>query len=141
MLNFPNFPNSLVTFRIDKKFSGYSQTFRTVKGRKLSRLSGNFTDPPETFQSDQKLSRLSEKLTRPSGIFPDNTGTFETIRKFSRSYRNFPDYLETFQAVQKLSSATSRVMCKNFPDAQWQWQTAECDMILIGQFLLIFFSS
>ena len=48
------------------------ENIRTI--RKLSRLSGNFSDYPETFQ-------VIWKLFGPSGKYPDYPETFQTIRK------------------------------------------------------------
>ena len=68
------------------------QTFGIIKDfldhQKLSRLSRNFPDYPETFQIIRKLSRLSRN-------FPDHPDTFQIIRKPSRLSRNFLGFLET----------------------------------------------
>merc|ERR1712155_114651 len=71
---------------------------------KLSRLSRNFPDHPETFQSIRKISRLS-------GNFPDYSETFQVIRKLPRPSRHFLDYPETLQNIGKLSRLSG-----NFPD-------------------------
>ena len=68
---------------------------------KLSRLSGNFPDHPNTFKTIRRLSRLSGNLL----AFPE---TFQIIRKLSGPSGNFPDGLETSQCnfkgyAQKLS--------------------------------------
>ena len=87
--------------RLSGNFFNCQETFQTV--RKLSRLYENFPDSPETFQAVQKLSRLS-------GNFPDSPYTFQTVWKLSRLTGNFPDCPATFQAVRKLSRQSG-----NFP--------------------------
>ena len=64
--------------RLSENFPDCPETFQTV--RKLSTQSFNFPDCLETFQTDWKLSRLSE--------------TFQTVRQLSRLPRNFPDCLK-----------------------------------------------
>jgi len=90
-----------------------SSEFQTVW--KLSRLSGNFPDCPETFQTVRKLPVCPETfqtvrtLSRLFGNFPDCPITsrlsdnFQTVGKLSRLSGNFPDCPETFQALRKLS--------------------------------------
>ena len=85
---------------------------------KLSRLSGNFPDCPETFQTVRKLSRLS-------GSSPDCPEAFQTVRKSSRLSGNFSDSLETYSLLTwclgfilwplfKVRAKTFRTR-KNFP--------------------------
>ena len=63
------------------------ETFQTI--RKLSRLLGNF-------EALWKLSTLSRN-------FPDSPESFKTDRKHSGLSGNIPDYLETLQTVSKPS--------------------------------------
>ena len=76
-----------------------------------------FPDYPKTLQIFQKLSRLSKN-------FQDNPEIFETVQKlpsvilrFTRK-KFFPDNPDPFQTVRKLPSVILRFTHKNFPDAQ-----------------------
>ena len=66
------------------------------------RLSGNFWHNQEFFWIIKTL-RTIRKISRLSGNFPDNPETFQVIRKLSRPSGKYPDYPETFQTIPKLS--------------------------------------
>ena len=94
----------------------------------VSRLSGNYPDCPETFNTVWKFFRLSRifqtvrKLLSLSGNSPDCLETFQTVLKLSRLSWNCPDSLETFHTLQlmfRLNFMGNIVNTrKNFPDAQ-----------------------
>ena len=81
--------------------------------KSFSRLTRNFPDHPETILTIRKLSRLS-------GNFVDHLENIQTIRKLSGPSGNFP-------------SAISRVMRKNFRDAQKLsgWQCHDATMVFV----------
>ena len=66
-----------------------------IVGRKPSRLYRNFSNCSETLHSVRKLSEL--EFSRLSGNFPDSPETFQTFQKLSKLFRNFPASPETFQ--------------------------------------------
>ena len=68
-------------FRMSKNFPEHLEKFQSIQ--KLSKVSGNFPEYPETFQNIQKLSRVSR-------IFPVCPETFQNIRKLPRVSENFP---------------------------------------------------
>ena len=99
--------------------------------QKLSRLSRNFVDCPETFQAVQNLSRMS-------GNFFNCPETFETVRKLSILSQNFPNCTE-IQTLQKLSR-----LSRNFPDDAEDFQIVQnifrlmlCFDLFLGPILLI----
>ena len=114
--------HKLQTFGIIKDFSDH---------QKLSRLSRNFQDHPDTFQIIQKPSRPSKnfldfletfqvllRFSKLSEKYPDHPETFQSIRKFSRLSWNFRDYSETFQIIRKLPRPSG-----HFPDNPETFQT------------------
>ena len=69
---------------------------------KISRLTRNFPDHPETILTLRKLSRPSKKYQVHPETFKAIQKTFWTIQKISRLSGNFPGYPETFQTIRKI---------------------------------------
>ena len=85
------------------------QSFKTVLNlsKKITRLSGSFSDCPETFQTFRKLYRLS-------GNIPDFLETLQTVQILCRLSQSFPDCPKAFQTVHKcfrLRCVTSGCLC------------------------------
>ena len=96
-------------------YSDYPETFQAIQ--KLSGPSGNILDHPENIQTILKLSSYPETfwtIWKISGV----SWNFPGHRKLPGPSGKYPDYPETFQTIRRLPSAVSRVMLKNFLDAQ-----------------------
>ena len=74
------------------KLSRVSETETLHIVRKLSKVSENLPEIPETFKRFRKLSRDSRNL-------PEISETFQNFRKLSRVSENFQEVLETFHNV------------------------------------------
>ena len=109
--NFPycpeTFHNVIKICRLSGNFPDRQENFQTVLSNHLETFK---TDCLETFQTIWKLSRLSItfqttwKVPILSENFPPCLETFSTVRKVFRVSGNFPDRLENFQIFLKLSS-------------------------------------
>ena len=72
-------------------FGNYPECQKTVQYvQKLSRLSRNFPESTDIFQSIWKLQETFQRLSK-------------SVQKLSRVYRNFPECSETFQGIRILS--------------------------------------
>ena len=88
----------------------------------------------QTFGTIKDFLLYRQKFSRLSGNFPDYQETFQTIRKLSRLPGNFPDHPETFRCnfkgyAQKLSGPARTFRAR--PQKLSGWQRHDATMVFV----------